>query len=254
MDVLPRHQQRCVELSVDSILCRWSFICDPYKNAPFDRSHRLLLFTRMPLTSTIRNANALSGLLLVLFLVVHLGGLTSALGAPASFEAYASGLHHNPLLKPLELGLALTSLLHISLSIHKGLRNRQAGNTAQLNSRRAEPFAAWASRSKTIAGVITLGFLGLHLQQLRFPRPMDGHEREALVHVLHQPLSLAVYGLGALAIGLHLVHGTEAAHRSLGWLDPANKSAIRFGGRLLAALLSGGFLLISLGLALGAQA
>ena len=208
----------------------------------------------MTLKSTIRNANALSGLLLVLFLVVHLAGLTSALGAPASFEAYAIGLHHNPWLKPLELGLALTSLLHISLSIHKGLRNRQAGNTAQLNSRRAEPFAAWASRSKTIAGVITLGFLGLHLKQLRFPRPMDGHEREALVHVLQQPFSLAVYGLGALAIGLHLVHGAEAAHRSLGWLDPANKSAIRFGGRLLAALLSGGFLLISLGLGLGAQA
>ena len=149
----------------------------------------------MTLTSTIRNANALSGLLLVLFLVVHLGGLTSALGAPASFESYASGLHHTPWLRPLELGLALTSLLHISLSIQKGLRNRQAGNTANLISRRAEPLAAWASRSKTLAGVITLGFIGLHLQQLRFPRPIDGHEREALVHVLQQPFSLAVYCL-----------------------------------------------------------
>ena len=198
----------------------------------------------------MRNANALSGLLLVLFLVVHLGGLTSALGAPDSFESYASGLHHTPWLRPLELGLALTSLLHISLSIHKGLRNRQAGNTADLISRRAEPLAAWASRSKTLAGVITLGFIGLHLQQLRFPRPMDGHEREALVHVLQQPFSLAVYCLGALAIGLHLVHGAEAAHRSLGWLDPSNKNSIRLGGRMLAALLSGGFLLISLGLAL----
>ena len=204
----------------------------------------------MTLTSTIRNANALSGLLLVLFLVVHLGGVTSALGAPASFESYASGLHHTPWLRPLELGLALTSLLHISLSIHKGLRNRHAGNTADLISRRAEPLAAWASRSKTLAGVITLGFIGLHLQQLRFPRPMDGHEREALVHVLQQPFSLAVYCLGALAIGLHLVHGAEAAHRSLGWLDPSNKSSIRLGGRMLAALVSGGFLLISVGLAL----
>ena len=155
-----------------------------------------------------------------------------------------------PWLKPLELGLALTSLLHISLSLQKAFRNRQAGNTADLISRRGEPLAAWASRSKTIAGVITLGFIGLHLQQLRFPRPVDGHEREALVHVLQQPFSLVVYCLGALAIGLHLVHGAEAAHRSLGWLDPANKSSIRFGGRMLAALVSGGFLLISLGLAL----
>ncbi len=204
----------------------------------------------MTLTSTIRNANALSGLLLVLFLVVHLGGLTSVLGAPARFEAYASGLHQSLWLRPLELGLALTSFVHISLSLQKALRNRQAGNTADLISRRVEPLAAWASRSKTIAGVITLGFIGLHLQQLRFPRPLDGHEREALVHVLQQPFSLAMYCLGALAIGLHLVHGAEAAHRSLGWLDPSNKSSIRFGGRMLAALVSGGFLLISLGLAL----
>ena len=208
----------------------------------------------MTLTSTIRNANALSGLLLVLFLVVHLGGLTFVLGAPASFESYASGLHHSPWLRPLEIGLTLTGLFHISLSLQKGLRNRQAGNTAELISRRAEPLAAWASRSKTIAGVITLGFLGLHLQQLRFPRPMDGHEREALVHVLQQPVSLALYCLGALAIGLHLVHGAEAAHRSLGWPDPSNKRSIRFGGRMLAVLLSGGFLLISVGLALGAPA
>jgi succinate dehydrogenase / fumarate reductase cytochrome b subunit len=208
----------------------------------------------MTLTSTIRNANAVSGLLLVLFLVVHLGGLTVVLGAPASFESYASGLHHSPWLRPLEVGLALTGLLHISLSIQKGLRNRQSGNTAELVSRRAEPLAAWASRSKTIAGVLTLGFLGLHLQQLRFPRPMDGHEREALVHVLQQPFSLALYCLCALTIGLHLIHGAEAAHRSLGWLDPSNKSSIRFGGRMLAVLLSGGFLLISLGLGLGAPA
>ena len=204
----------------------------------------------MTLASTIRNANALSGLLLVLFLVVHLGGVTSALGAPASFESYASGLHHTPWLRPLELGLALTSLLHISLSIHKGLRNRQAGNTADLISRRAEPLAAWASRSKPLAGVITRGVIGLHLQLRRFPRPTEGHEREAVVHVLQQPFSLAVYCLGALAIGLHLVHGAEAAHRSLGWLDPSNKSSIRLGGRMLAARVSGGFLLISVGLAL----
>ena len=83
---------------------------------------------------------------------------------------------------------------------------------------------------------------------------MDGHEREALLHVLQQPFSLALYCLGALAIGLHLMHGAEAAHRSLGWLDPSNKSSIRFGGRMLAVLLSGGFLLISLGLALGIPA
>ena len=41
-------------------------------------------------------------------------------------------------------------------------------------------------------------------------------------------------------------HGGEAAHRSLGLLDPANASRIRLVARLLAVLLGGGFALVSL--------
>ena len=99
------------------------------------------------------------------------------------------------------------------------------------------------------AGVITLGFLALHLQQLRW-RPSDGLELEVLQQVLLQPISLVVYAAGSLAIGLHLLHGAEAAHRNLGWLTPANGQH-PLGGRLLASGIGGGFLLISLGLALG---
>ena len=104
------------------------------------------------------------------------------------------------------------------------------------------------------AGVITLGFLALHLQQLRWPRRSDGLERELLQQVLLQPISLVVYAAGCLAIGLHLLHGAEAAHRNLGLLNPANGPSIRWGGRLLASGIGGGFLLISLGLALGGLA
>ena len=72
--------------------------------------------------------------------------------------------------------------------------------------------------------------------------------------MLHQPISLVVYAAGSLAIGLHLLHGAEAAHRNLGLLNPANSPSIRAGGRLLASAIGGGFLLISLGLALGGLA
>ena len=42
------------------------------------------------------------------------------------------------------------------------------------------------------------------------------------MQVLQQPLSLVVYAAGSLAIGLHLLHGAEAAHRNLGLLTPTN--------------------------------
>lgn len=199
----------------------------------------------------IRIGSALSGLLMVLFLVVHLAGLLPALIAPAQFELYAKALHHQPWLPILEVSLATTAAVHLIFTAAKTLRNRRAGNTAVLRSRRGRPIEALASRSKVAAGVITLGFLTLHLQQLRWPRPVDGLEREVLMKVLHQPTSLLVYGLGSLAIGLHLLHGAEAAHRNLGFLTPVNGPSIRWGGRLLATVIGGGFLLISLGLALG---
>ena len=202
----------------------------------------------------MRIGSALSGLLMVLFLVVHLAGLLPALIAPAQFELYATALHHQPWLPILEVSLATTAAVHLIFTAAKTLRNRRAGNTAVLRSRRGRPIEALASRSKVAAGVITLGFLTLHLQQLRWPRPVDGLEREVLLKVLQQPTSLLVYGLGSLAIGLHLLHGAEAAHRNLGFLNPVNGPSIRWGGRLLATVIGGGFLLISLELGLGGLA
>ena len=202
-------------------------------------------------STLMRIGSALSGLLLVLFLVVHLAGVLPALIAPMQFELYAQTLHHQPWLPVLEVSLAATAAAHLILTVAKTLRNRGAGNTSALRSRRGRPLEAFASRSKGGAGVITLGFLALHLMQLRLPRPEDGLEREVLLQVLQQPLSLMVYAAGSLAIGLHLLHGAEAAHRNLGLLTPINAPSIRWGGRLLAALIGGGFLLISLGLALG---
>ena len=202
----------------------------------------------------LRIGSALSGLLLVLFLGVHLVGLLPALIAPMQFEQYATALHQQPWLPVLEVSLAATAAVHLIFTIAKTLRNQRAGNTAALRSRRGQPLDALASRSKVVAGIITLGFLLLHLQQLRWPRPVDGLEREVLLQVLLQPISLVVYSAGSLAIGLHLLHGAEAAHRNLGLLTPANGPSIRWGGRLLASGIGGGFLLISLGLALGGLA
>ena len=202
----------------------------------------------------VRSGSAISGLILVLFLLVHLAGLVPALVATEQFEHYASALHHSSWLALIELGLAATAVAHILLTLIKTIRNRRAGNAAALRSRRNQPLAAFASGNKVLAGVITLGFLALHLQQLRWPRPADGLELNQLSSVLQQPINLAIYALGSVAIGLHLLHGAEAAHRSLGWLTPANGQMLRLGGRLLAALISAGFLMISLGVALGGAA
>ena len=189
---------------------------------------------------------------MVVFLVVHLGGMIPSLVAPAQFEAYASALHRSSWLPVLEIGLLVTALVHLSLTTLKLMANRRAGSSAALRSRRTDGIGAWRP-NKALAGLVSLGFLVLHLQQLRWPRPADGHEKAQLLAVLQNPLILSLYLAGALSIGLHLLHGHESAHRSIGALTPGNGLWLRRMGRLLAVLLSGGFVVISLGLALEAH-
>ena len=86
--------------------------------------------------------SALSGLLLVLFLVVHLAGLLPALIAPVRFEHYATALHRQPWLTTLEVCLAATTAMHLSFTTAKTLRNRGAGNTAELRSHRGQMLEA----------------------------------------------------------------------------------------------------------------
>jgi succinate dehydrogenase / fumarate reductase cytochrome b subunit len=193
---------------------------------------------------------AASGLLLVLFLVAHLAGVALAPLAPAAFETYAAGLHAAIWLPAAELALLGVALSHASLGVAKAIANRRAGNTASLVSRRGTPLAALAARTQAIGGVILLGFLGVHLGQLRWSRPSEGLERAALQAVLAQPQTLVLYLAAALAVALHLFHGGEAAHRSLGLLDPANGQRIRVVGRMLALVVGGGFMAVTLALAL----
>ena len=57
---------------------------------------------------------------------------------------------------------------------------------------------------------------------------------------------MGLYALAGAAVGLHLLQANESAHRSLGWLEPANSDRIRWSGRGLALFLGIGFGLLPL--------
>ena len=203
----------------------------------------------------LRSGSAAGGLLLVLFLLLHLAGVALAPLAPQRFEAYAAVLHRSAWLPPAELALLAVALTHLGLSLVRAAANRRGGNAAALRSRRSgplAPLAAWAARSQVAGGLLLLAFLVVHLVQLRWPRPPAGAELAALRAVLASPASLVLYLAASLALALHLFHGGEAAHRSLGLLQPANGAAIRAGARLLALLVGGGFAAVTFALALPA--
>jgi succinate dehydrogenase / fumarate reductase cytochrome b subunit len=198
-----------------------------------------------------------SGLALVLFLVLHLGGVSLALLDPPGFEAFSSWLHARLWLPALELGLLLALLAHPLLAVSRWLRNRtRAGAPAGgRRSRRGgglEGLAAFSGRWLPFSGALLLLFLVVHLGQLRWSRPAAGAELQAIEAALASPLALTLYGLAGLGLALHLLHGVESAHRSLGWLDATNAARIRRLGRGLALLLGGGFALLPFALVFAA--
>ncbi|MEB3266866.1 MAG: succinate dehydrogenase cytochrome b subunit [Cyanobacteriota bacterium] len=198
---------------------------------------------------------ALAGLALVLFLVLHLGGVGLALVDGPAFERYAAGLHGRWWLLVAELALAATGLGHGLLALVRRWRQRQARGPvapARLVSRRRDGAAALSARTTALSGLLLAGFVALHLAELRWPRPATGQELAQLLTVLHQPGRAWLYGLAGLAVGWHLLHGLESAHRSLGWLTPANGPWIRRGGRAVAVAVGLGFAGLPLALLLQA--
>lgn len=202
---------------------------------------------------------AATGLVLVLFLVLHLGGVALALGDPAGFETWAAALHQLPGGTALELALAAAAAGHAVLAVRKAVHNRRAVGPQAPSLRRsrraaagpAEALAAAAARWAPWSGALLLAFLAVHLLQLRWHRPPAGAELAALQAVLFSPWNQLLYAAAGIAAGLHLLHGLEGAHRSLGWLEPARRDLLRQGGRLLALLVGGGFSLLALALGLG---
>jgi succinate dehydrogenase / fumarate reductase cytochrome b subunit len=199
---------------------------------------------------------AASGLVLVVFLLVHLAGLGVACWDASAFERTAAALHQAPWLPAAELGLLLLLLVHPVQALTRVAANRAARGAVvgPLRSRReggAEPWLTLAGRLMPWSGSLLLLFLVVHLAQLRLHRPLAGQELAAVLAVLRQPHWLALYGAAGVAVALHLAHGQESAHRRLGLLDPRNAQAIRQAGRGLALLIGAGFTLLPFALLQG---
>ena len=194
-------------------------------------------------------AIAASGLVLVLFALVHLAGLGLAWWDPPAFERYAISLHQAAWLPVAEAGLLLLLLVHPAQALARALANRAARGpmATQRRSRREgglEPLAALAGRFMAWSGGLLLVFVLVHLAQLRLRRPAAGEELAALHVVLRQPHWLALYAAAGVALALHLLHGQESAHRRLGLLSPRNAPFIRQAGRALALVIGAGFTLL----------
>ena len=145
----------------------------------------------------------------------------------------------------LEIGLTISFLIHIFLTLKKVYKNRLSGNTALLRTRRSDFIGVLASKVQPLTGIILTCFLLVHLFQLRIPRPGDNLELASLKGSLEGIHIFVIYSLASISLSFHMVHGIESGHRSLGILNQINSLKIRYISRFISVLFGLSYLIMT---------
>jgi succinate dehydrogenase / fumarate reductase cytochrome b subunit len=194
----------------------------------------------------------LTGLLLFAYLLLHLAGNLLVFAGQETFNQYSHMLISNPLVVPVEIGLLGVFLLHVYKTVTMWLRNRGARPVGYQKKTWAGHTSRKSLSSTTMiwTGLITLLFVGVHLQQFKFgawyqigdPPIRDLYRTEA--EVFTSPLWAGGYVFCVVLIGFHLRHGISSAFQSLGVDHPVYTKRLMAVGTILAVLIAAGFAVI----------
>lgn len=193
-----------------------------------------------------------TGLLLFLYLVLHLAGNLMVFGGQELFNHYSHALISNPLVVPVEIGLLLVFLIHIFKTVTMWTKNRAARPVGY----EQKSWAGYTSRksigSTTMiwTGLATLAFVIVHVAQIKYgawyqigdPPMRDLYRTE--VEVFSSPVWVAVYVAAMVLIGFHLRHGIASAFQSLGASHPVYTKRLVVIGTIVAILMAVGFAVI----------
>jgi succinate dehydrogenase / fumarate reductase cytochrome b subunit len=205
---------------------------------------------------------AVTGVILILFVIGHLLGNLQIYLGPEWINAYSQHLRDlGPLLWLVRAILLVTVLLHIYFTILLAIENRRARPDAYKGKEHVK--ATWASRHMVVSGLVVLAFIIFHL--LHF----TGHNFNAQFPLLKaDPLnrydvySMMVYGfqnvyvsifyiVGLFLLTLHLSHGSSSFFQSLGLNNKRLTPRLARAGRILAWLLFIGYTSIPVAVLLG---
>ena len=172
---------------------------------------------------------AVTGLLMLGFVIAHLlGNLQLFLGWDA-FNAYAKGLQDLPqLIWPARIGLLAITVLHIVTAVRLRKSNSSARPVKYSHANTIQ--ASTASLYMVETGIVILLFIIVHLLHFTFHAfdpgyahlldPKGRHDVYTMVvRGFQNPLYAGSYIIAMALIGMHLSHGISSAFHTLGFYD-----------------------------------
>lgn len=195
----------------------------------------------------------LTGLALFVYLILHLIGNALIFAGPEVFNTYAHALISNPLIIPVEIGLAAIFVVHIYKTVANWLANRGARPVAYATKELAGHTSrkGLASSTMIVSGLVTLGFVLIHVKQFKYgtwyevagePGVRDLNRLE--VEVFQSPLWVSLYVICTALVGLHLRHGIASAFQSLGLDHPLYTRRLTAWALVGAIVIGGGLAMI----------
>ena len=195
----------------------------------------------------------LTGLLLFLYLILHLAGNALIFAGPEIFNEYSHRLISNPLIIPIEIALLLVFLIHV----YKAITNYAANQSARPVGYELKRYAghtsrkSFASSTMICSGLVIFVFVVIHLKQFKYgawyqtvsDNPIRDLARTEY-EVFAQPAWVALYVIGTLLVGLHLRHGISSGFQSIGFDHPLYTRRLTRWGIAFAILIGGGLAFI----------
>ena len=192
---------------------------------------------------------ALTGLLLIIYVIVHLAGNLFIYAGPETFNGYAKKLAGlRPTLYVVEVGLLVTFLIHIYFTALLVFENINARSRYALVKAKGD--RSLSSQIMAYTGTIVLAFVIWHVLDFTLtdhegPRSVINGKSFGLYGVVYNsfanPIHSLLYIVAMIAVGLHLDHGVQSFCQTFGFDHPQYTPCIYKFSRFFAVIVTLGY-------------
>ncbi|MES2572006.1 MAG: succinate dehydrogenase cytochrome b subunit [Verrucomicrobiota bacterium] len=193
---------------------------------------------------------ALTGLVLIGYVIGHMAGNLQIFAGPEKINAYAAFLHSLPgPLWAIRIFLIVAFVLHIVTTIKLAVENRAA--KGRQNEYRASTSPRPAKKTMVLSGLVVLAFVVLHLAHFTLrsldPRfhalPRGEYDVHSMVILGFQnPWYSGFYIVAIFLLCMHLSHGFQSLLQTLGINSRKVRTPIILGGQALSWFIFAGYI------------
>ena len=206
---------------------------------------------------------AVTGVMLIGFITVHLLGNLSVFAGADAINAYAKHLHDlGPLVWIFRLVMLVLFAVHITFGVQLYLENRAA--TPDNYAVQKTLVTTFSAKTMVFTGLIILAFLLYHLlhftvqitnpeisaKNIEMVALADGHMTLNVFAMVTQSFQNAfialVYIVAMIALTLHIFHGISSWVQTLGWSTGSSQDKVTSIGKIVAIVYGLAYIAIPL--------